>query len=353
MQSGNILSDLIAAKGVLLADGAMGTNLFDLGLQTGDSPELWNIDQPDRIGTVYQRFIDAGSDIILTNSFGGTHYRLGLHNAADRVHELNHAAASIAREKADLVDHTVIVAGSMGPTGEILEPNGPVSVEDAASAFKEQALALRDGGVDILWIETLSSTEEIHAAVSGASAAGLPIVATVSIDTNGRTMMGITAKDVIQLGSSLPGELVGVGTNCGLGAAEVVAAMCNLSTAAAEEGNTALLIAKANCGIPEYVNGKIVYNGTPEIMRNYAKLVIDAGAHIVGGCCGTSASHVAAMREALDTHQKQSPPSLETIEASLGEVSRGAQAQMRGEMGLAAGSASGRGARESRRRKKT
>jgi len=349
----NILAEQINEKGLLLADGAMGTNLFELGLQTGDSPELWNVDHVDRVGTVYQNFIDAGSDIILTNSFGGTHYRLALHDAASRVRELNVAAASIARQKVEAADRKIIVAGSMGPTGEILEPNGTVSVADAAAAFEEQAIALKEGGVDVLWLETLSSREEIEAAVRGASTTGLPIVVTVSIDTNGRTMMGVTADDIVELSKSLPPGVTAIGTNCGLGASEVVAAICNLNTARETHDVDIPLVAKANCGIPEYVDGKIVYNGTPEIMCDYVRLSANAGASIIGGCCGTTPSHIAEMRKALDTHQNGSTPDLTTIENQLGEVSTGAKAQLGGDLSLKAGSASGRGARTSKRRRRS
>jgi len=254
----------------LLADGATGTNLFEMGLQTGDSPELWNIDKPDNITALYQSFIDAGSDIILTNSFGGTHYRLALHDAGDRVDELNQAAAKLARHCADNAGREVLVAGSMGPTGEILEPNGAVSIASAQAAFSEQAAALKAGGVDILWIETISSAEEIEAAVMAAAEHDLPIVYTVSIDTNGRTMMGLTAEDAISCSTSLNTHISAVGTNCGVGAAEVVAAIKNLSTAADKLGVRPAIVAKANCGIPEWVDGSIEYNGTPELMAEYA-----------------------------------------------------------------------------------
>lgn len=137
------LTDLIESKGILLADGATGTNLFAMGLETGDSPELWNVDHPERIEKLYRDFVEAGSDLILTNSFGGTHYRLALHKAGDRVQELNEAAARIARRIVEESGRQVIVAGSIGPTGEILEPNGPVSIEQAAAAFREQAAALK------------------------------------------------------------------------------------------------------------------------------------------------------------------------------------------------------------------
>lgn len=344
------------AGGVLLADGAMGTNLFGMGLQTGDAPELWNIDHPDRIAALHAAFVGAGSDVILTNSFGGTHYRLNLHNAGHRVSEINRAAARIAREAADAAGRDVWVAGSMGPTGEILAPNGSVSVERASEAFREQAEALAAAGVDVLWIETISSTEEIEAAVLGAKDIGLPIVYTVSIDTNGRTMMGLTAADIVatsaELGARHGTRLAAIGTNCGVGAAEVVAAVRNLVTAVATLDEPVTLVAKANCGIPRWVDGAIVYDGTPELMGDYATLCADAGAGIIGGCCGTTAAHVAAMRAALDARVPGPVPATETIVERLGEISQGARAQLDGDLSIAGGSASGRGGRESRRRRR-
>lgn len=349
----NRFRTLLNEHSVLLADGAIGTNLFAVGLQTGDAPELWNIDHPDRIETLHKSFVDAGSDIILTNTFGGTSYRLNLHNAGHRVHELNVAAAQIAKRAADSANRTVLVAGSMGPTGEILAPNGPVSIDEARAAFREQALALKHGGVDILWIETISSAEEIEAAVLGAADADLPIAYTVSIDTNGRTMMGLTAADTIGISAQLSPKITAVGTNCGVGASEVVAAILNLNTAAEPLPEQPALVAKANCGIPEYIDGKVVYNGTPELMAEYARLCINAGATIIGGCCGTTPAHVKAMRDAIDGHTKSEAPSLENIEAGLGEISVGAKAQLSGDLSVAGGSASGRGSRVSKRRRRS
>ncbi len=348
----NKLADKLKQSKVLLADGATGTNLFDAGLQTGDAPELWNIDRPESITKLHQSFVDAGSDIILTNSFGGTHYRLALHNAGHRVAELNSAAAKLARNVADSAAKTVLVAGSIGPTGEILAPNGPVSKEDAAKAFQEQALALKEGGADILWIETISSAEEIEAAVRGVAELDMPIVYTVSIDTNGRTMMGLTAADTIKISTSLNTHISAVGTNCGVGASEVVAAVKNLTTARDELGVRPAIVAKANCGIPEYLDGEIVYNGTPELMASYAAMAANAGASIIGGCCGTSPKHIKAMRDALDQWQPAASPTLAEIEQILGDVSVGAKAQLSGDLSVAGGSASGRGTRVSRRSRK-
>ncbi len=348
------LKALIDSRPILLADGATGTNLFAAGLQTGDAPELWNTEHADRITDLHRSFVNAGSDIILTNSFGGTHYRLALHKAGHRVAELNQAAARLARAEADAVERPVLVAGSMGPTGEILQPNGPVSIDEARRAFAEQAEALAEGGADILWIETISSAEEIEAAVLGAASIGLPIVYTVSIDTNGRTMMGLTPAETLKISTSLNTPITAVGSNCGVGASEVVAAICNLNTAARSLGISPALVAKANCGIPDYVDGKIVYSGTPELMAQYAVLAANAGASIIGGCCGTTPEHVKAMRDAIDQWQPGAPePDVQTITNVLGELSQGAKAQMAGDLSVAGGSASGRGSRVSRRRRST
>ncbi len=348
----NVLHSLLEEKPVLLLDGATGTNLFAMGLQSGDSPEFWNVDHPDRIAKHYRSFIDAGSDIVLTNSFGGTTYRLKLHNAQDRVHEFNSAAARILKEQVIDSGRKVVVAGSMGPTGEILEPTGTVSIADAAIAFGEQAIALKEGGADVLWIETISSVEESQAAVLGASKAGLPIVLTLSIDTNGRTMMGVTAADLVKLQPQLAQPLIAFGTNCGVGAAEVVAAIQNMQKTADEESMTPILVAKGNCGIPEWVDGEIHYSGTPELMREYAKMAIDSGARIIGGCCGTTPTHVAAMREAIDEHAKREAPSIETVESVLGTVTAGAQAQLKGDLSVEGGAVNNerRGGRSRRRR---
>lgn len=350
-----LLAKLLEQRGVLLADGATGSNLFNMGLQTGDSPELWNDLHPDRIAKQYQSFIDAGSDIILTNTFGGTRYRLKLHNASERVSELNIKGVQIARQQVAKAERDIVIGGSIGPTGEILQPLGSLSVADAADAFEEQAHALKEGGVDVFWIETMSSKEEVDAAVIGASRVELPIVATFSVDTNGRTMMGLAPADIVKICLEMENTPFAIGANCGVGASELVAAIVNmrqaLTLAVTPEQAEPIIISKANCGIPEYIDGKIVYSGSKEIMAQYIRLAVDAGARIIGGCCGTTPAHIKAMREALDHHQKQSPPSLETIENKLGEVSSGAKAQLRGELSIAAGALSDRGERKTRRRR--
>jgi 5-methyltetrahydrofolate--homocysteine methyltransferase len=158
------LTTLLSERPYLLADGAMGTSLFELGLANGAAGELWNVDHSERVMSVHRGFVEAGSDIVLTNSFGGNRCRLAFHDAADRVLEINAAAARLARGVADHADRPVIVAGSMGPTGEVLEPLGSFSIADAEAAFAEQAAALKEGGVDVAWLETMFSEEELPAA---------------------------------------------------------------------------------------------------------------------------------------------------------------------------------------------
>jgi 5-methyltetrahydrofolate--homocysteine methyltransferase len=340
------LASLLAQRPWLLADGATGSNLFERGLTSGDAPELWNSEHPERIAQLHRAFIESGADIILTNSFGGTRYRLKLHKAEARVAELNERAAHIARTEADCAGRTVLVAGSIGPTGEILEPLGPLGLNAAREAFAEQAAALARGGADMIWIETMSSVEETEAAVAGARTAALPIVATLSFDTNGRTMMGITPSELATLHRRH--RLAACGSNCGTGPAELVASLVNLATAA---DPTSILVAKANCGIPQFVDGAIRFNGTPELMAEYVRLSLDSGARIIGGCCGTTPAHLRVMRETLETHVQGPKPDLATIESRLGAISSGAAAQLRGELSREAGAAAGARARRTTSRR--
>ena len=311
-------TEALANRPWLLADGATGTNYFQMGLESGDAPEMWNLELPERVRTLHRRFIEAGADIVLTNSFGGNRHRLKLHNAQDRVREINVAAARNARAEADAAGRPVYVGGSVGPTGEIMEPVGALSHEDAVKAFAEQAVALKEGGADVLWIETMSSEEELKAAVEGCAGAGLPIVTTMSFDTNGRTMMGITPKAFGAITAALPTQPVAIGANCGVGASELIATVLGISEARPD----AAVVAKGNCGIPQYVDGHIHYTGTPELMADYARIALDAGAKIIGGCCGTSPEHLAAMRKSLETYTRGERPTVELIEAKLGPVSQ-------------------------------
>jgi len=312
----NPLSDLIAEKGVLLADGATGTNLFAMGLMSGDAPELWNVEHPEKITKLHQDFVDAGADIILTNSFGGTRHRLKLHDAQDRVFELNKKAAELARAVADKAGRKVIVAGSVGPTGELLVPLGALTFENAVEAFKEQMEGLKAGGADVAWIETMSSPDEIRAAAEAAIAVGMPYTFTTSFDTAGKTMMGLSPKDIFGVVAAEPEQPVALGANCGVGAPDILSSLLDMSEAKPD----ATLIVKGNCGIPQFQGEKIVYSGTPELMADYVRLAIDAGATIIGGCCGTSCDHLRAMREALDHHNKGGRPTLDDVVAKIGPL---------------------------------
>ncbi len=312
----NPIEALIAEKGVLLADGATGTNLFAMGLPAGEAPELLNDTAPDTIAALHRNFVDAGADIILTNSFGGTRHRLKLHHAQDRVHELNRRAAEIARSVADKAGRKVIVAGSVGPTGELLVPLGALTYEEAVDAFAEQMEGLKAGGAEIAWIETMSAPDEIRAAAEAAIRVGMPYVYTGSFDTAGRTMMGLLPKDIHGVADGLERAPLGVGANCGVGASDILASLLDMTGAKPE----ATVIVKGNCGIPEFHGSEIRYSGTPELMADYVRLAVDAGARIIGGCCGTSFAHLAAMREALDSHSKAVRPTIETIVERIGPL---------------------------------
>jgi 5-methyltetrahydrofolate--homocysteine methyltransferase len=242
------------------------------------------------------------------------------------------------------------IEGSIGPKGEILQPAGTLSYDDAYQAFKEQADALKTGGADVLWIETISDANEAKAACEASLTTGLPVVYTMSIDTNGRTMMGVTPAELINLNSQLSQSVHACGTNCGIGASEVVAAIMNMQRAAKANDTNPVLVAKANCGIPEYLEGKIVYSGTPELMAEYARFVLDAGATIIGGCCGTTPEHIAAMKHALETHTPGETPNIDHLESILGPVTIGSKAQLNGDLTIQGGSLSGeKRTRKSRR----
>ena len=290
----NKLERLLAENNYLLLDGAMGTMLFSMGLESGAPPEEWNVDFPERIQKVHEAYIEAGSQIILTNTFGGSSYRLKLHNLQDRVYELNKAAAEIGRAAAANATQEVVVAGSIGPSGELLFPMGEMTFEDAEAAFAEQARGLSDGGADVLWIETMSDLNEVKAAVSGArSVCDLPIAATMSFDTKGNTMMGVTPHKALRELKEL--GLIAIGANCGNGLAEIIGVVEAMQAVDPEM----TLIAKSNAGIPKWVNDELSYDGTPPIMASYANLVHRLGARLIGGCCGSAPEHIAAMAEAL------------------------------------------------------
>ena len=315
----NILLEILAKKPYLIADGAMGTSLFNLGLQSGDAPEFWNVNFPERVEAVHQEYVDAGSDIILTNSFGANEYRLKLHKSADRVYELSKAAAVCAKKIADKTERQIIIGGSIGPTGELFEPLGPLTIAEATKAFALTAQGLVDGGADILWVETMSSREESKAAVAGAATTGKPIVVTMTFDTNGKTMMGISPEEAYKDLNNLAIKPTAIGANCGLGPTESIISISAI-TDVMDDG--AIIVAKANCGIPEFSNGEFKFTGTPELMGKYARMARDCGARIIGGCCGSDGVIVKAIKDSLEGYISNTgnKPTKEQIIASLGPL---------------------------------
>lgn len=290
----DILRELPAAGRHLLLDGAMGTMLIEAGLMSGAPPEAWNESHPERVAAVHGAYADAGSDVVLTNSFGGSRFRLGLHGLEDRVSELNEAAARVARNAVADAERTVLVAGSMGPTGQLLQPYGELTAEDARSGFAEQAAGLAAGGVDLIWIETMASLDEVAAAVDGArQACDLPVVVTMTFDTGGHTMMGTTPEQAVQALSGL--GLAAFGANCGTGPEELEDVVRRISAVAPGVP----IVAKANAGVPSLVEGNLVYDAGPNAMADYARRVRLAGAHLIGCCCGSTPAHVQAMAGAL------------------------------------------------------
>jgi len=304
-------------NGFLLMDGATGTNLFDMGLQSGDAPELWNDEFPDRVFKLNAGFVNAGSDVVLTNTFGCNAMRLKLHSSEHRVNELNEKGAAIALKAAESADRNVFVAGSMGPLGELIEPVGTLSMEDAIEAFSVQALALERGGCQILWIETISSKEELIAAATGAAHTSLPFACNASFDTHGRTMMGISPAEFAKICDELDRKPFAVGSNCGIGPAQTVAAVHEMTLA---RPGTFSYVAKANCGVPVWEGANIRYSATPEQMYVYAQVARSTGASVIGGCCGTRYEHVRLMRKALDEYVPGDKPSLDQITEQLGSV---------------------------------
>jgi methionine synthase I (cobalamin-dependent) len=290
------LSRLNAGQ-VLLADGATGTRLQSEGLEAGQAPEVWVLEQPQRVRGLHQGYIDAGSDILLTCTFGGTRFRLERDKLAGRVAEVNRAAAELAREVAAAAQEAsgreIWVAGDMGPTGELLAPLGSLTAQEVTQAYAEQAAALAEGGADLLIIETMSDLGEAKAAIAGArSVSDLPLFCTFSFDTHGRTMMGIRPETVAREIAPL---VAGLGANCGRDPAEFIGFMQAMRQAAPQ----ASLWAKPNAGLPRVEGDQVIYDATPRYMAGIARQLRDAGAQIIGGCCGTTPEHILAMREVL------------------------------------------------------
>jgi 5-methyltetrahydrofolate--homocysteine methyltransferase len=291
------LIQFLSTQPFVLGDGAMGTMLQAAGLTSGGAPEAWNVARPEVIRGIYQAYVDAGSQVITANTFGGTRYRLGRDDLAAHVREFNVAGARLAREVADAADHPVLVAGDIGPTGEIFAPLGALQPEDAQTAFAEQAAALAEGGVDFFLIETMSALEEVAAAVEGIRAASdLPIAVTMTFDTHFRTMMGVKPVQAVKALYDMGVRVLGA--NCGNGPGEIERVIGEM---VAVKPADVFLIAQSNAGLPKYetASKQIHYDGTPEVMAEYALKMKALGVSYIGACCGSTPAHIAAMRAAL------------------------------------------------------
>jgi len=295
MNSQSWLRFLDEAGGVLLADGAMGTMLFDAGLESGEAPERWNLEQPDRVRAVHAAYLSAGSQLLLTNTFGANRFRLTLHGLEDRVAELNRAGAETLQAAVAAAGRPALIAGDIGPSGSLLTPLGDLEFAEAVSGFAEQAGALTAAGVDLIWIETMSDLEEMRAALEGVRqvAPEMAVVTTMSFDTHGRTMMGVKPEDAVQALHSW--GATAVGGNCGNGPEEVIQVVHKMRAASPET----VLVAKGNAGMPELVKGRACYHATPESMADYLRRAVEAGAAVVGACCGSTPEHLRAMAAAL------------------------------------------------------
>jgi len=282
-------------KGILISDGAMGTMLQDRGLTDGGAPELWNVENPSAIEDVLEQYASAGANLITTNTFGGTRGRLQMHGLEDRLFELNKAGAEIARKVADR-HPGCFVMGDVGPSGELMEPMGTMTADEAKELFAGQIKALVAGGVDAILIETMSDLQEVEAAVNAAKevAPELPVIVTFSFDTNLRTMMGV--KPAVAVKTLAAQGVRIIGANCGRGVDEMRVIAKEL-TEARPDG--VFIITQSNAGLPKLVGGDFVYDGTPEEMAKYAKDMKELGVNVIGSCCGSSPAHTAAMKATL------------------------------------------------------
>ncbi len=282
----------LQSDSVIVADGAMGTMLQAAGLPPGASPEGWLLDNPDAVRDVHRAYVEAGANMVLTCTFGGTRARLERSGLAERLAEINRRAVEIAREAAG---DEVYVAGDIGPLGEFLAPLGKMTYEQAVAIFAEQAAALAQAGVDVLYIETMSDLNEIRAAVEGAQQAGLdiPVFATLSFDSHGRTNMGVRPEQAAEMLVSL--GVAAFGANCGATLEMTEGAVAKMHAIAPQ----ALLIAKPNAGKPRLVEQEVVYDAMPEDMAEYARKFVALGARVVGGCCGSTPAHIAAIAAAV------------------------------------------------------
>jgi 5-methyltetrahydrofolate--homocysteine methyltransferase len=284
----------VLENSTLVSDGAMGTMLQDRGLTDGGSPELWNVERPEVIETVLEEYAKAGARLLTTNTFGGTRGRLAMHGLENRVYELNKAGAEIAKRVASRHLGTFVM-GDIGPTGDLMEPMGTLTLESAKEIFAEQIRGLVDGGADTLLIETMSDLSEVEAAINAAHeiAPHLPVIATMSFDTNLRTMMGIKPSQAVQRLSSLGVRIIGA--NCGRGMDEMRLIAKEMVDA---RSSGVFIIAQSNAGLPILVGDTFEYQGTPAEMAKFAEEMRDLGVDIIGSCCGSTPAHTSAIAKA-------------------------------------------------------
>ena len=286
------LLETLQSGGHILGDGAMGTMLQDAGLTDGGAPELWNVEHPDRIEAILEAYAAAGSNLITTCTFGGTRPRLEMHDLGDRVFELNKAGAAVARMVADRHPGSYVL-GDVGPSGELMEPMGTLTPEDAQELFADQIRGLVAGGADAILIETMSDLGEVEAAVRAAQAEapGLPILATMSFDTNLHTMMGVKPGQAVTAIAAMGVPIIGA--NCGRGVDEMRIIAADM-VAARPEG--VFLMTQSNAGLPKLVGDEFLYDGAPEVMAEWATEMRELGIDVIGACCGSTPEHIAAMR---------------------------------------------------------
>jgi 5-methyltetrahydrofolate--homocysteine methyltransferase len=288
------LRALLDAHGPVLLDGGLGTMLQEHGLDDGGSGELWNVERPEVVTAIHEAYAEAGARILTTNTFGGTAPRLAMHGLDHRVHELNQAGAALATTVARR--YGVLVAGDLGPTGDLLEPLGTMSPHQARVLFEEQLLGLRDGGIDVVLVETMSDLGEVRAALDAARAVvpDAPVIATLSFDTNLRTMMGVRPEDAVA--ALTDAGVDAIGANCGRGPAEMEAIAEQLTRSRTGD---VLVVAQSNAGLPQLVGDRFVYDASPEDLAEHAHHLRDLGVDLVGACCGSTPRHIAAMNRAL------------------------------------------------------
>jgi len=289
----NILDEIKLNK-VLLSDGALGTILQSKGLKPGECPELWNITHRSEVKQIAESYLQAGSDIISTNSFGASRIKLSQYGLGESTSEINHAAAAICREAAGNDKH---VAGSIGPTGKMLLM-GDVTEEELFEAFSEQSIALEKGGADIIIVETMSAADEASLAVKAARASTsctVIITMTFSKDMNGsyHTMMGVSPEEMVISMKEAGAHIIG--SNCGNGIREMIDIVRNIRSV----DKWIPVMIQANAGIPELIDGRTVFRESPEMMASCVPELIKSGVNIIGGCCGTTPSHIMEIGKAI------------------------------------------------------